>query len=132
MSSKIIAIDLDGTLAHYDGWKGEDHIGNVIPEMVAKMHAKIAEGYEFEIFTARVSPNMDFDVKEATNKYLSIMMQIQDWCHKNSIPYNGNITCIKKKYFVEFWDDRAVHVVKNTGLFQQESDELNSAPQIGI
>ncbi len=23
---KIVAIDLDGTLAHYDGWKGPQHI----------------------------------------------------------------------------------------------------------
>jgi hypothetical protein len=25
-----IGVDLDGTLAHYDGWKGIDHIGEPI------------------------------------------------------------------------------------------------------
>lgn len=28
---KTIAVDLDATLAQYDGWKGEDHIGDPIP-----------------------------------------------------------------------------------------------------
>lgn len=31
-----IAVDLDGTLAEYDGWKGSAHIGNPVPKMVEK------------------------------------------------------------------------------------------------
>ena len=28
-----VAVDLDGTLAEYDGWKGEDVIGDPLPDM---------------------------------------------------------------------------------------------------
>jgi len=31
MSKGWVGVDLDGTLAHYDGWKGADHIGEPGP-----------------------------------------------------------------------------------------------------
>ena len=36
-TSGTIAVDLDGTLARYDGWKGIDHIGDPIPLMVSRV-----------------------------------------------------------------------------------------------
>lgn len=32
-----IGVDLDGTLAHYEGWKGVEHIGEPIPAMVERI-----------------------------------------------------------------------------------------------
>ena len=32
-----IGVDLDGTLAHYDGWKGIEHVGPPIPAMLARV-----------------------------------------------------------------------------------------------
>ena len=31
-SKRMIGVDLDGTLAKYDGWKGHNVIGEPIPE----------------------------------------------------------------------------------------------------
>lgn len=39
-----IGVDLDGTLAHYDGWKGADHIGEPIPAMVERVKQWLSEG----------------------------------------------------------------------------------------
>lgn len=102
-----IAVDLDGTLAEYHGWQGVEHIGNPVPAMVAKVKKAHAEGKEIWIFTARVS-----DPSEAP----IAMEVITKWCKEHFIPYIG-ITSNKKKIFKEFWDDRAVQVVPNTGDF---------------
>lgn len=38
------AVDLDGTLAHYDHWRGNDHVGEPIPRMLARVKQWLAEG----------------------------------------------------------------------------------------
>ena len=48
-----IGIDLDGTLAHYDGWKGANVIGDPIPEVLARAKTVQAAGRKIKIFTAR-------------------------------------------------------------------------------
>lgn len=111
-----IAVDLDGTLAHYDGWKGISHIGNPIPEMVAKIHAAHMEGKEIWIFTARLS-----DPSEAPEAMESIKM----WLDHYEIPFAG-MTATKHKFFKEFWDDRAITIVKNTGLSIEETLEAQA------
>lgn len=52
-----IGVDLDGTLAYYDGWKGEHHIGDPIPEMLDRVKGWLEQGYEVRIVTARVCQN---------------------------------------------------------------------------
>ena len=37
MSDPWIGVDLDGTLAHYTGWRGEDHIGKPILPMLLRI-----------------------------------------------------------------------------------------------
>ena len=51
-----IGVDLDGTLAYYDGWKGPEAIGEPIPRMVDRVLGWVNEGREVRILTARVSP----------------------------------------------------------------------------
>ncbi len=48
-----IGVDLDGTLAHYDGWAGPESIGEPIPLMMARVREWLALGREVRIFTAR-------------------------------------------------------------------------------
>lgn len=112
MAKRIIAVDLDGTLAHYDGWKGIKHIGHVIPEVANAMERAQKEGADVWIFTARVSDPSD---AEQAGKY------VHDWLIKNNIKFEG-ITAVKHKFFSEFWDDRAIQVIKNTGEFVMYSD----------
>jgi hypothetical protein len=106
----VIACDLDGTLAHYDGWVAPDHIGAVIPAMQEKVLNAIAMGETVVIFTARV-----------TGDYLEAQMArdaISKWLAENNIP-DLEVTGIKLKAFHTFWDDRAVEIIKNTGLTLQ-------------
>ncbi len=51
-------VDLDGTLAHYDGWMGPTEIGPPISKMVHRVRRWLAEGRDVRIFTARVALNV--------------------------------------------------------------------------
>ena len=43
-----IGVDLDGTLATYDRWRGIEHIGDPIPDMVFRIKNWIANGKTVE------------------------------------------------------------------------------------
>lgn len=122
MVKQFIACDLDGTLAKYDGWKGKYHIGEVIPEVASAIAAAQKQGDEVWIFTARVSDPEDTKSMEIIHKWLS----------DNNIRVEG-VTCVKFKFFTQFWDDRALQVIKNQGIFvinpaQLDTDEMPTAP----
>jgi hypothetical protein len=103
-----IGVDLDGTLAHYDGWAGVDQIGAPIPLMVERVKAWLAEGKQVRIMTARVHPNQDGRVLTVVRYW------IEKWCLEH-IGQALLITHEKDFGMVELWDDRAVQVEKNTG-----------------
>lgn len=102
-----IAVDLDGTLAHYNGWKGADHIGPPVVTMVERVRRWLDEGKDVRIFTARVAePDPDARLRVETI--------IRDWCRQ----YLGQelpVTNVKDYSMVELYDDRAVTVEQNTG-----------------
>jgi len=100
--NKSIAIDLDGTLAYFDGWKGIEHIGDPIPSVVKRLKEKKNEGFDIKIFSARC---MDLRAK----KYIG------DWLAHYDIPYD-DITNIKDSSMKEIWDDLAVAVPRNEGF----------------
>jgi len=104
-----IGVDLDGTLAHYDKWRGANHIGAPIPEMVERIKAWIARGQEVRIFTARVG---------GTNTYPQRTL-VQDWLEAAGLP-RLPVTATKDYQMVELWDDRAVSVVPNSGKSERE------------
>lgn len=123
MAKRIIAVDLDGTLAHYDGWRGVDKIGHVIPEVLNAIKMAQADEAEVWLFTARVSDPADA---------YTAGMYIKKWLAENNISVNG-VTAVKHKFFTEFWDDRALQVIKNQGIFvinpaQLDTDEMPTAP----
>lgn len=101
-----IGVDLDGTLARYEGWKGEDHVGEPVPEMLRRVKQWVASGREVRIFTARVS------VDEPARS--RVVRSIQAWCKKNGLPALP-VTNTKDFAMSELWDDRAVAVEHNTG-----------------
>lgn len=97
-----IACDLDGTLAHYDKWRGIEHIGEPIPGTVYRVKKALSLGHKVYIFTARAGHG------DGAEKY------IEEWCLKHLgvvLPVTAN----KGYEFTEFWDDRAVAVLRNTG-----------------
>lgn len=98
-----IGVDLDGTLAHYDGWKGIDHVGAPVPAMLARVKAWLAAGHTVKIFTARVC-------REAEE----VTAHIHTWCETHGLPAL-EVTNVKDFGMIELWDDRAVQVEPNTG-----------------
>ncbi len=100
-------MDLDGTLAHYDEWRGVAHIGEPIPAMVERVKRWIAEGRDVRIFTARVTSAPDRDLAP-------VVKVIRRWC-KRHIGKHLPITNVKDFAMIELWDDRAVTVEENTG-----------------
>jgi hypothetical protein len=98
-----IAVDLDGTLARYDGWQGADHIGAPIPAMVARVKRWLAEGQDVRIFTARVTTDEEW-----------IVDLIERWCLEH-VGRKLPVTNVKDYGMIELWDDRAVQVEANTG-----------------
>lgn len=106
-----IGVDLDGTLAHYDGWKGWNHIGSPIPPMVERVRRWLAEDRDVRIFTARVSH--DGTPRRMVEAQMA-MVRVMDWCVQHfgrELP----VTCTKDFAMVELWDDRAVQVTANQG-----------------
>jgi hypothetical protein len=111
---RVIACDLDGTLALYDQFKGPAIIDGPVPEMVQKVKAALAAGDEVWIFTARVNPK-----DESQQSYLDAMAAmdaISLFCYQQ-IGVNLPVTHEKLTRFTDFWDDRAKQVYPNTGLF---------------
>ena len=100
-----IGVDLDGTLAHYDHWRGVDTIGTPIAPMVERVRAWRRLGLDVRIFTARVCHEEE---REA------VVTAIDAWCLVHlgeTLP----VTNVKDFGMVELWDDRCVQVVPNTG-----------------
>lgn len=107
-----LGVDLDGTLANYTDWKGDETIiGEPIPLMVQKVKMVIEQGYTVKIFTARVCQTVDpFRNVERIRK------AIEDWTEKH-IGTRLEVTNEKDYGMIEMWDDRCRQVVKNTGEF---------------
>ena len=119
MSNKgWIGVDLDGTLAYYDQWRGEHHVGEPILPMLDRVKKWLSEGREVRIFTARVAsaPGDRADVSP-----VMIAKSIQNWCELHGLP-RLKVTNEKDFQMIELWDDRAVTVGRNTG-------EILSRPQ---
>lgn len=98
-----IAIDLDGTLAYYDEWRGANHIGEAVPLMLSRVKNMLAEGKRVKIFTARAS-QPDFDIRI-----------VHAWCKKYGLP-PLEVTHQKDYQMIECWDDRCIQVIPNTGI----------------
>jgi len=130
MTSGWIGVDLDGTLAYYDQWRGALHIGEPIPAMLERVRRWLDEGKDVRIFTARVnregiasamaSPE---GVAAAAREITAVEECIRQWCEKHvgrALP----VTCCKDYGMIELWDDRCIQVIPNTG--RTIADEIES------
>jgi hypothetical protein len=101
MEEQWIGIDLDGTLAHYDGWKGADHIGEPIQKMIEFVKKLIVDGNRVKIFTARA--------------YLAEQIPpVKEWLSSVGLG-ELEITNVKDFAMIMLYDDRCQQVVANTG-----------------
>jgi len=101
-----IGVDLDRTLAHYDGWKGPGHIGEPLAPMMVRVRTWLDEGRTVKIFTARIAvPEPD------RSKVIKV---IHEWLESHGLP-RLDITNVKDLAMEQLWDDIAVQVIPNTG-----------------
>jgi hypothetical protein len=92
-----IGVDLDGTLAQYDYYRGNEHVGAPVEKMVKRVRKWIDEGKDVRLFTARKPhPAIKRWMQEHLGKVLPITNQ-------------------KDPHMQVLYDDRAVQVERNTG-----------------
>lgn len=95
-----IGVDLDGTLAKYDGWK-DGAIGEPVPEMLFRVRKWLADGVRVKCMTARASDSAE-------------VAKVRAWLDSHGLEA-VEVTNVKDFAMVELWDDRAVCVEPNTG-----------------
>jgi hypothetical protein len=109
---RVLAVDLDGTMAKYDHWRGVEHVGEPIKDVVDRVKEALRIGIEVWVYTARVAPDMDGTFRADRDLAIST---IEDWCLKHigrALP----VTSTKFREFDEFWDDKTVSVVSNQAI----------------
>ena len=101
-------VDLDGTLAVYDHWRGP-MIGGPVPLMVEFVKGLMAGGKDVRIFTARVCSIHPFSIR------LQARMAIESWrdMHLGRVL---PVTSEKDPQMICLYDDRCVQVLTNTGI----------------
>jgi len=92
-----VGIDLDGTLANYDSWKGIDHIGDPIPFGLGYVTYLLDRGVEVKIVTARVQEGPE------------AIQHIKDWCLKH-LGKELEVTDKKDMSMVVLIDDRVANI----------------------
>lgn len=118
-SRAVRYVDFDGTLAHFDGWKGIEHLGKPVPAMLEKVRAWLAAGDEVVIFTARIVPWKDpvQAAKDPVDTARSIEL-IQNWTQFH-FGVRLPVTAVKGGW-TTCHDDSIHRVVRNTGLTVEE------------
>jgi hypothetical protein len=91
-----VAVDFDGVLAEYDGWKGAENLGQPRADVVAALRALRAEGWKIVVHTTRSA--------EQISGYLAIHQIPYDDINRNAA-YNNEGS---KPVATVYWDDRAL------------------------
>lgn len=118
IGNKWIGVDLDGTLAEWDGWKGHQHIGKPIPLMVERVKRWTEMDIEVRIFTARAS-------------IAEHVAPVQKWLEDNGLP--GLAVTNQKDYkMLQLWDDRCVQVIPNTGELVKNANWVPPTEEVTV
>jgi hypothetical protein len=113
-----IGVDLDGTLADYQGWRGVAHIGDPVPAMLLRVRRWPLNYVHPE---DKMEQFVGANPREAEAALAAI--HIQKWCQTH-LGVVLPITCKKDLAMIQLWDDRAVQVEPNTGRRADGVDDL--------
>lgn len=93
---KTIAVDFDGVIAEYDGWKGVGILGGPRADVVTALRTLHAEGWKIVIHTTRG--------EEEISAYL-----LEHEIPHHEINRNSDYTTLGGKPVADvYWDDRAL------------------------
>lgn len=120
MSGKrpTICVDMDGTIAAYDGWKGLRDIGMPLPG-AREFMAELAMLGRVVVHTCRTNPQIDPDfARVVCDEYGSddgmsmvvgeLVVKVQEWLDEHDIPYDEVWSGVGKPIAYAYVDDRAV------------------------
>lgn len=115
-----VGVDLDGTLARWDGYIDYSHIGEPVALMLDRVKQMLADGIDVRIFTARVDGGevaiaMGISEGKHYRDVGHITEIIQDWTEKH-LGVRLPVTCKKDFGCAAFYDDRAIQIIENTGI----------------
>jgi hypothetical protein len=96
-----IGVELDGVLAECQTGQALDQIGDCIDKMRIRVQQWLMVGVDVRLFTARANLPEQIPL-------------IEKWLAKNRLS-EMMITAEKDFSMSQFWDDRAIHVITNTG-----------------
>lgn len=102
MGKKTVAVDLDGVLAQYDGWKGVDHIGDPIPGAVEFTQA-LSEFCDVLIYTTRCCEEIN-----TPEKAHLLVNRVRAWLDANGFAYAAIWSGQGKPIAVAYVDDRGI------------------------
>jgi hypothetical protein len=92
-----VGVDFDGTLATYDHYRGDDHVGQPVEPIVRLVRKFLHDGVEVRLFTARKPHPV-----------------LRKWM-KQHLGQVLPITNVKDPGMIAMYDDRAINVQRNTG-----------------
>lgn len=96
-----MGVELDGVLAHYEPGQSLATIGAPIRKMCMRVQQWLMTGMDVRLFTARAAHPEQIPL-------------IKGWLKEQKLDAM-KITCEKDFAMSQFWDDRVVHVISNTG-----------------
>jgi hypothetical protein len=114
-----VCLDLDGVLARYEGWNGNDHIGAPLPGAIDYEHT-LANFAEIVIFTSRCSEDATRESGRVVDAG-KMRIKVIDWLERYKIPYADVYVGQGKPRAAAFIDDRAVSCSPQTenGAFER-------------
>jgi hypothetical protein len=108
MPQEFIGVDFDGVLVEYHGFQGDGVFGDPIQPMVEKVRSLLREGKDVRIFTSRMCPTQPKGTLEKNRQ------EIQRFCQFH-FGQQLWLTALKEPAMKEFYDDRAIQMITNTG-----------------
>ena len=90
-----IAVDFDGVIADYDGWKGDEAVGAPRPDVIDALRLLRTEGWKIVVYSSRGTDEL--------TKYLVENRVPFDEINRNSSFQTGGTKPVANVY----WDDRA-------------------------
>jgi hypothetical protein len=107
--------DLDGTLAHYEGW-GDGSIGAPIKPLIRRMKHYLNQGRRVAVVTARVHPTQ----ADPGGESLKIRAFLEQALGSMRLAERVEIRFDKDRHMIALFDDRAEQVIPNKGILVKE------------
>ena len=112
MNKKIACVDLDGTIAHYTEWRGENHFGEIIQGSAPALQKLKNNNWLIIIYTTRAN-------RDIVKKFLELNSIPFDYINEN--PNQPQNAIGGKPYADIYIDDRAIQF---NGIWDNTVEEV--------